>query len=177
MVDKVEQKRKKTNKSKINPKDNFLLIFFLKFLLCIIIVSAIWLLFARQYVDFKVEIVRSLAKLFYGGRAPYIHEVPFYQGLATPLITFISLILATLNKENFKVFFSKKRVLKIIVSIVILFLIEILGHFLEIVSIKGAETISYFFVTIIFSLGIVLFPFLFYLFVMDGWPSGLWRGT
>lgn len=174
----MEQKRKiRRPAKKVNTTNKFLLIFFLKFLFSIVVVSAIWLFFAKQYVNFKVEIVKLTAKLFYSGRAPYIHEVPFYQGLATPLIPFIALILATLTKENFKIFFNQKRILKITASTIILFLIEIFGHFLEIVSIKGTGAISYFLVTILFSVGVVLFPFLSYLFVMDGWPSGLRRGT
>lgn len=181
MVDKLEQKTPKKDKSKdlnkSEPRNNYLISFFFKFLIWILIINVIWLLFAKQYINFKVEIVKSLAKLFYGGRAPYIHEIPIFQGLATPLIPFIALVLATLSKENFKTFFNKKKIIKIIISLVLLFIIEIFGHLLEIVAVKTNISIPYFLATILFSIGTVLFPFLLWLFVMDGWPSGLRRGT
>ena len=62
-------------------------------------------------------------------------------------------------------------------SLVLLFIIEIFGHLLEIVAVKTNISIPYFLATILFSIGTVLFPFLLWLFVMDGWPSGLRRGT
>lgn len=181
MVDKLEQNNPQKSKSKdikkTGSQDNYLISFFLKFLFWILIINAIWLIFAKQYISFKVEIVKLLASLFYGSRAPYIHEIPIFQGLATPIIPFIALVLATLSKENFKTIFNKKRVIRIIVSLVFLFIIEILGHFLEIVAVKTNIYIPYFLATILFSVGIVLFPFLSWLFVMDGWPSGLRHGT
>lgn len=174
----MEQKSRKKGKDiKVESENRFLILFLVRFLIWILAVSAIWLLFARQYIDFKVEIVKGLSRLFYAGRAPYIHNIPLFQGLATPLIPFFALLFATLRKENFKTLFNRKRVFRIIISIVLLFIIEILGHFLETVAIKTTGPIPYFLVTILFSVGIVLFPFILWLFVMDGWPSGLRRGT
>ncbi len=175
----MEQKPPKKSKNIKNTevKNNYLIFFFFKFLIWILIINIIWLLFSKQYINLKVEIIKALANLFYGGRAPYIREIPIFQGLATPLIPFISLILSTLSKDNFKTFFNKKKIIRIIISVVVLFIIEIFGHFMEIVAIKANVFIPYFLATILFSVGIVLFPFFLWLFVMDGWPSGLRRGT
>jgi hypothetical protein len=151
-------------------KGKYLLNFMIRFFVYLIIITSIWLLFSKFYINLKVDIIRLITKAIYKANAPYINDIPFYQGLSTPIISFLALILATINKTNFRdVILNKRKFLIIILSIVFLFLLEIIGHILEIILTKSGINLilPYILITLIFSLGIVVIPIFLWLYIFD----------
>jgi len=164
MVDKMEN-----TSSKIN-KERKLITFIIRFFIFLLITTSLWLLFSKFYINFKVIIIRYGLKFIYKSNAPFIQEMPFYQGLSTPIITFISLILSTINKNNLKLFFlNKSKLMYISLSIISLFFLELLGHFFEIIITKTNtyQMLPYFIITLIFSIGIVVIPIFLWLKIFD----------
>jgi len=151
-------------------KERKLITFIIRFFIFLLITTTIWLLFSKFYINIKVTIIRYALKLIYKSNAPFIHDMPFYQGLSTPIITFISLILATINKNNLKLFFlNKSKLIFISLSIISLFILELSGHFMEIIITKSKtyQMMPYFLITLIFSIGIVVIPIFLWLKIFD----------
>lgn len=164
MVDKMENTSGKID------KERKLITFIIRFFIFLLITTTYWLIFSKLYIDFKVNIIRYALKLIYKSNAPFIHEIPFYQGLSTPIITFISLILATINKNNLKlILLNKNKLIFISLSILSLFLLELLGHLIEIIITKTNtyQMLPYFLITMIFSIGIVVIPIFLWFKIFD----------
>lgn len=135
---------------------NFCIVFLISFLIFLPLTSIISL--------GKVTLVKSVLKLIYGAKIPYIHPIPFYRNIIVGIPAYIGLYYAgSISKTN-KFYFQKRDLLKLILGIFLLWILDVFGnlHLIIVTKMDLNTFLPNFAITFLLSIGSIFFPFLFW---------------
>jgi hypothetical protein len=117
---------------------------------------------ADALISLKMSIVKPTLDLLYGAKTPpYIHRPPTYRGISLSLVCYMSLVVASLNKNTFILFF-RDNWKPFLIYLVSMIAFETVGIVVEITT---NSFVSYYASTFILSVGSILLALLFWFFL------------
>jgi hypothetical protein len=135
--------------------------FLLRFLLFAFLLFLLFLAIAPYYIQAKLFLIKPLVALFTTGRAPYVHALPAYRGISLSFVFYFSLVFSSLSKNTFSSFFKEKYWV-VLIHIAVIYLFEIFSAVFEILA---TGFFSYYFTTVLLSVGSLFIAILLWLFL------------